>query len=1187
MNTYTFHIDPYDLAFLGVIFTGLNFALLMAFTKRTSRLANVFLAMALVVMILWIIRISAIDTKLPLQFSLALGPLIYFYVRKLTRPEYKFCPKDLLHFVPALPEQFILPSPVLPYLAFISVITYLYCSHRLIKCFYRRLKFNGGDRYRYELRWLHKLLKGFGFLWLLWIPFTAVDYFYYHNQLGTQAYYPFYLCIAIMLIWIAAAAYLRPEVSVPVHTPAFFKPSPPAELKQKGAWLKNVVKANRYYEDPELSLGSLAAKLELTTHELSRIINQGLKKSFNDFINEYRVAEVKRKMQDPAYNHMNLIGVAYESGFNSKTTFNRAFKQLTGKNPVDYKNVLKKEAPSYNSGLPARFAILISNHETTLKWSDEKSNRSFMLKNYLKIAVRQLLKQKIYGAIKIGGFALSIAACILITLYIRNEASYDRSYPHANRIYRLISTTDVGSGTNVNNYMPAPVAKTYSDNFPEIEKAGRIMSDPEFSGAGSNEIRIADQVQNTHEEGFAYADQAILDILQVPMVYGERANALTAPHTMVISKRKADKYFPGQNPVGKVLYLNNDLSKPYKINGVMQDLPTTSHLQYDFILSLKGVEMFPGEQNNWAANNYDVYVLLRPGTDLAAFEKKSSGVMFEKYIIPGMISAGIAGARAMAQNATIRLQPITAIHLRSADIHDNYTHGDIRFIWLFAAIAGFILIIACVNFVNLSTAKSANRAKEVGLRKVVGSTRFGLIGQFLTESLFYSLLSFIIGALLAWALLPYFNSLADKSLTMPWLNWWFIPTLLLAAAFTGLLAGLYPAFYLSGFNPAKVLKGTLSAGSKSSVLRNGLVIFQFTTSIILIISTLVIYNQMQFILNKKLGFEKDQVVLLEGANTLGKQVVSLKDELKKLSEVKSVSVSDYLPVAGTKRSSTLFYSEGREKVENAISGQIWQVDPDYLKTMGIKLVQGRNFSAAFAADSQAVVINHALADELNLKDPVGKRILVGGRLSTVIGEAFDFNFESLRDRVDGLAMQLGNSPSIIAVKVNPGNMKNAINAISSVWKQFAPTQPIRYSFLDARFAAMYADVQRMGSIFTSFAILAIIISCLGLFALAAFMAEQRSKEIGIRKVLGATVTGITSLLSVEFLKLVLISILIASPIAWYAMHKWLEDFTYRADISWWIFAMAGSVAAMVAVFTVGFQCIKAAMANPVNSLKGG
>lgn len=890
-------------------------------------------------------------------------------------------------------------------------------------------------------------------------------------------------------------------------------------------------------------------------------------------------------MQDPAYNRFTLTGIAYASGFNSERTFQRVFKELTGKTPSAYKNSLEKLPPIDKlAGLPRLRPVLLR-PESPPNWASLKSKRNFMFRNYLKITFRQLLKQKVYASINIGGFALGIAACILIALYIRDESSYDRSYPNADRIYRLISAIETDGKPNLNNNMPAPLAATYAQNFPEVEKAGRIMSDPEFPGAGSNELRTADQIQNTHEEGFAYADQSLLDILQVPMVDGERAHALSDPHTMVISKSKADKYFPGQNPVGKVLYLNNDLTKPWRIAGVMQDFPVTSHLQYAFLLSLQGVEMFLGEQQNWAANNYDVYVLLRPDTDLAGFEKRSSATMFQKYILPGMQAAGISMPKNTAQHARLQLQPITDIHLRSAGIYDNYTHGDVRFVWLFAAIAVFILIIAGVNFVNVSTARSANRAKEVGLRKVVGSSRLGLIGQFLTESLFYSLLSFILGALLAWALLPYFNTVASKNIGMPWLTAWFLPALIAAAALMGLLAGLYPAFYLSGFNPAKVLKGTLSTGSKRSALRNSLVVFQFTTAIVLLISTLVIYNQLQYMLNKKLGYDKDQVVLLEGTGALGRQVTGLKNELQKLAGVKSVAISDYLPVAGTKRSSALFSDAAKGKTAGGTSGQLWQVDPSYLPTMGIKLVSGRNFSEGLAADSQAVVINQALAAQLHLPNPVGKRILVGGQPVTVIGQVADFNFESLRDRIYGLAMVLGNSPSLIAVKVNPGNMQQTLTALRNTWKQFAPAQPFRYTFLDARFAAMYADVQRMNQLFTSFAILAIVISCLGLFALSAFMAEQRRKEIGIRKVLGASAAGITSLLSIDFVKLILISILIASPIAWYAMHQWLEDFTYRISISWWVFAAAGLGAMAIALLTISFQSISAALVNPVRSLR--
>jgi putative ABC transport system permease protein len=392
LNTYTFHITPYDLVFLGTIFIGLTFILLLWFTKNVNRAANRFLALAMVTIVLWITRILGIDiglstyitnwSRLPLQFSLALGPLIFFYVLKITRPEYKFRRNDLLHFSPLLLElvaqalevrdsiktgaatyetpTFRQLNPVLQLLAFVSVIIYLYLSHRLIGRFYRRLKFNGGDRYLYELRWLHSLLKCFGLLWLLWIPFTAADYLYYHYQLSAHAYYPLYLLLAVMTIWMAAIAFLRQEPGGLVETPPFLKPPLPAEMKQRGVWLKKAMKAGLYYQDPELSLSSLAEKLKLGPHELSRIINTVLKKSFNDFIGEYRVADVVQKMQDPAYDHLTLLGIAFESGFNSKTTFNRTFKQITGKSPVEYKNELKKERPSYNLGRYPRFATVIS-----------------------------------------------------------------------------------------------------------------------------------------------------------------------------------------------------------------------------------------------------------------------------------------------------------------------------------------------------------------------------------------------------------------------------------------------------------------------------------------------------------------------------------------------------------------------------------------------------------------------------------------------------------------------------------------------------------------------------------------------------------------------------------------------------------------------------------------------------------
>jgi putative ABC transport system permease protein len=808
-----------------------------------------------------------------------------------------------------------------------------------------------------------------------------------------------------------------------------------------------------------------------------------------------------------------------------------------------------------------------------------------MFKNYFLVAWRNLLKQKVYSLIKIGGFALSIAACFLIALYIKNEVSYDKSWPDANRIYRMVGEFTINGKTSRDADWPAPLAKALREDFPEVEKTGRLMPYPSFYGGGSNQIRRVDQQQNTYEEGFTYADQDMLDILKVPMVYGERLKALAEPNTIVLTKRMAEKYFPNQNPVGKVMILNNDTKTLYKVGGVIENFPTTSHLHYDFLLSLTNHELWPGEQNSWAASNYPTYVLLKNGADPVQFQNKLS-LILTKYYIPALKALGNVEVETVAKNARLLVQPITDVHLYSSNIDDKVEKGDIRFVWLFGAIACFILVIACINFINLSTAKSANRAKEVGLRKVVGSHRINLVLQFLVESILFSILSFVIGILLAIVLLPLFNTLSAKSLTIPWNEWWLLPIIIIASLIVGLLAGIYPSFYLSSFKPIHVLKGQLSRGSKGSLLRNGLVIFQFAISIILIISTMVIYNQTKYILNKKAGFEKDQVLLIQGTNTLGGKAEVFKKEIQKLSSVKNVSTSDYLPVSGTYRDGNPFWKEGRTKIDPSIGAQKWRVDRDYLKTMGIKVIAGRDFFKDVHSDSASAIINKAMADKLGLTNPIGQRITNSWETFTVIGVVEDFNFESMKREIGSLCMVLGNNQaSIISVKMNGTDAKNAIASISSVWKNFAPNQPFRYTFLDESFAKMYADVQRTGSIFTSFAVFAIIIACLGLFALSAFMAEQRTKEIGIRKVLGASVNSITAMLSKDFVKLIVIAIVIASPIAWWAMNRWLQDFAYRIKINWTFFVFAGVLALLIAILTVSFQAIRAAVANPIKNLR--
>lgn len=808
-----------------------------------------------------------------------------------------------------------------------------------------------------------------------------------------------------------------------------------------------------------------------------------------------------------------------------------------------------------------------------------------MFKNYFKIAIRQLLGQKMYSAVKIGGFAFSIAACLLIALYIRDELSYDRSVPDGDHIYRLIGEYNDHGRIESGADWPAPTAGALKDDYPEVEQVGRVMPHELFYGAGSNEIRRSDKEQDNYEDKFTFADQGILDIFQLPMVYGDRAHALTEPNTMVISKTKADKYFPNENPVGKSMILNDDKNMTYTIRGVIKDFPATSHLHYDFLLTLSGHEFWHGEQQTWMASNYYTYFKLRPGTNTVQFQDKLK-LLFKKYYLPELKRAGNKDADDIEKNARFIVQPLAAIHLHSNDIGDELQHGDIRFVWLFGAVAAFILLIACINFINLSTAKSANRAKEVGLRKALGSLRSSLMQQFLVESLLFSCFSFLLGMLLAWALLPAFNSITAKSLSFPWTAIWLLPVMIGAALVIGIFAGIYPSIYLSSFKPINTLKGQLSRGSKNSLLRNGLVIFQFSTSIILIISTFVIYNQMHFMMNTKLGFNRDQVMLIQGANTLGtEKEKNFKNELLKLSQVRHVTLSDFLPVNGTKRDMNEFYKEGRTKEDAGVGSQRWAVDEDYIKTMSMKIVAGRDFSPAMLSDSQATIINQKMAARLGLKDPIGKRITNGWETFTVIGVVEDFNFESMRNSIDPLCMRLGKGSSIVSVKIQTTDMKNTLSAIEGVWRSFAPSQPIRYTFLDESFKNMYADVARMTGLFTGFAVLAIMIACLGLFALSAFMAEQRNKEIGIRKVLGASAGSIITMLSRDFVRLVLIAIVIATPVAWWAMHKWLLDFVYRTPLGWSVFAIAGLIAVLIALVTISFQSVRAALANPAKSLR--
>jgi putative ABC transport system permease protein len=812
--------------------------------------------------------------------------------------------------------------------------------------------------------------------------------------------------------------------------------------------------------------------------------------------------------------------------------------------------------------------------------SNSSLNQYAMFANYVKIAWRTMSRQKMYAGIKVGGFAIGLATCILIFLFIRNEISYDEhlANQHIYRLYNDWRGPDGGRWTA----FPANIHTILKNDYGEVEKAGRLIPYKWFN-AGSNLLRRDDRVDNTYEEGFVYADNDLLDILQIPMVYGNRSNALAKPNSIVLSKKMSDKYFPNEDPVGKIVILNEEKTKPFLVGGVMKDFPANSHIHYEFLITLTNVEFWPGEQTSWCCWNYNAYLRLRPDAKVQAFEKKLTS-MREIYLISHMEKEGDQSVADVKKYHFFGLQPVEDIYLKSGNMGDDLQHGDFRYVWLFGGIAVFILLLACINFINLSTAKSANRAKEVGLRKVVGSERCYLIRQFLVESLVYSFVSFALAIVLVIAVMPFFNSLSGKQLSLPWITWWFLPALLLTATFVGIVAGIYPAFYLSAFKPVEVLKGSVSRGSRSSAMRSTMVIFQFTTSIVLIIGTFIIYKQMNFILHTKLGFNKDQVIMIQGANTLEKRHDAFKHELKLLTEVENATSNNYLPVAGTNRDQNGFWKEGKQKIDKPVYGQFWYVDEDYLPTLGMKLVAGRNFDEKLKSDTASMIINQAMAKAMGYKKPVGER-MGNGRTYNVIGMVEDFHFETMKGEIRPLCMVMGKGGNIVSVKVKSKNVANVLQSINKVWDKFMPHQPFRYTFLDESYARMYDDVDRMGRIFASFAGLAIIVACLGLFALSAFMVEQRSKEISIRLVMGASVRNIFKLLTQNFVKLVLVSFVIAAPISWYMMNKWLEDYKYKIIISWDVFMIAGVISVCIALLTISYQSISAALANPANRLR--
>ena len=808
-----------------------------------------------------------------------------------------------------------------------------------------------------------------------------------------------------------------------------------------------------------------------------------------------------------------------------------------------------------------------------------------MIKNFLKTAWRNLIKNKTYSIINILGLAIGLSCFLLIAMYVIDELSFDRYNDKAGRIYRINSDIKFGGAEM---HMPVTsdmMGQLLKKDYPEAEQYTRI-----YTFNGNKLIKKGNEYIN--EAKVAHVDSTFFDVFTLPAIEGNTKTALDEPNTVVLTKSTALKYFGTTDVVGKTIETNDNDHTFYKVTAIIKDIPENSHFHFDFLFSMKNVDYRWGQLTS---HNFYTYLLLRPGTNYKAFEKHFAEYT-EKYVLPDarqfMNINSMADFEKAGNKLVYSLIPLTKIHLYSDRSFELSSGGNIQYVYIFSAVALFILIIACINFMNLTTAWSANRAKEVGIRKVLGTERKYLVGQFLFESVFMVVLSLFISLGIIYLVMPAFNDVSGKSMNLENLfSPYLIPILILLPILVGLLAGSYPAFFLSAFRPIEVLKGKLKLGSKSGGLRSVLVVFQFATSIILIIGTIIVYRQLHYIQNKNLGYDKNEVLIIDGTSSLGDNIDAFKNEVLQMPGVESGTISSFLPVSNSSRSDQTYSKEAVMNPQNGIDMQTWRIDYDYIKTLRMKTIKGRNFSKDFGTDSNAVIINQTTAAFLGYKDPVGQKIYTLNRDNTqtisyhIIGVVQNFNFESLKKDIGPLCFVLGKRGYITTFKINAANINSLISLIEAKWKAMAPGMPFSYRFLDDSFNEMYNAETRIGKIALIFSILAIFIACLGLFGLATFIAEQRTKEIGIRKVLGASVNGVVRLLSNDFLKLVVIAFIIAAPLSWWAMHHWLQDFAYRTDISWWIFVLAGAITLFIALATVSFQAVRAAIANPVKSLR--
>jgi len=806
-----------------------------------------------------------------------------------------------------------------------------------------------------------------------------------------------------------------------------------------------------------------------------------------------------------------------------------------------------------------------------------------MIFNYLKIAVRNLMKYKFISFVNLFGLTVGISCCLLILTYILNELSYDKYHDKADRIYRVtrkfINPETGALSLNLSTISP-PFGPRLLNDFPEIEQMTRLLQN------GTTPMRYQEKMFN--EEDVYWADENLFDFFKVKVIKGNPKKALSTPYSIMITDEIAKKYFGTDDPINKVVRMNNQFN--VTISGVYKPFPTNTHIHPQIMVAfntLNDTAIYGAEnlRTNWGNNSFFTYILLP-----ATYNVNKMVARFPDFLNRNMTNEG--GKFKTSQWTELGLQKLPSIHLYSQMDYEAEENGDITRVYIFSAIALFILLIACINYMNLSTARSALRAREIGVRKVVGARRNEIIAQFLSESVFVSWLAMILAFLLSWISIPWLNTLSGRALSIDiLLTWKVIIPILLVPFLVGLLSGIYPALFMSSFRPVSVLKGLFRASGNNISFRKVLVTAQFAISIILIICTIVVFTQMRYMQEKALGFDREHVINLPYVAGLNESYDAFRTELLSNSNVKNAGRSSRIPTgrlldamgARIKKGDTLAPANADIKFVSA--------DKDFIPTYGVRIVAGRSFSKDFSTDTGSFIINEAAVKVLGMKtneEAIGKDFGYGNRRGQLIGVFNDFHFESMHQKIVPLVILVprsNNNYANISIKVTGTNIPAAVAHIEKTWKKFLPDLPYQYTFLDENFSRLYDAEEKQKTIFTLFACIAIFIACLGLFGLSAFEISQRIKEIGIRKVLGASVNTIVTLLSKDFLKLVLIAAVIAFPIAWYAMDTWLQDFAYRISIPWWSFILAGLGAAVIALFTISFQAIRAALSNPVESLR--